>query len=232
MKSTKNPRRITILCGLIVLLLCACSSHDSEKDAYSTTQELIGSISGTTFDVKDPSGETVVSLPLDLACADFPAMDRPRDPDEEATELPVFYGYDQSGLQWAFVCSGPSLGHMNTNVLLSTDQGESWTLASGCQNTPHDVVTGAGFQNDRIGFLCCRYTSDHGPVIYLTEDGGSSWERLEIPCPLSYQEFKKTAYSPVITEQGVSFPIDLRDEKDEITSVTCSSKDLKNWDWS
>ena len=97
---------------------------------------------------------------------------------------------------------------------------------------PRDVVTGAAFQNENIGFLCCRYTGDHGPVIYMTEDGGSSWARLEIPCPLAYQEFKKTAYSPVITEQGISFPIDLRDEKDEITSVTCSSKDLKNWDWS
>ena len=77
--------------------------------------------------------------------------------------------------------------------------------------------------------MSCRYTQDAGPVIYATQDGGSSWERL--PVAEGYDGFSKTPGSPVMTAQSVWFPVVLRDEAGNETTVYYSSQDMETWSW-
>ena len=56
-------------------------------------------------------------------------------------------------------------GNNGYSTTLELTGGESWKLISSCENTPHELVTGAGFQDERTGFLSCRYTQDAGPVL-------------------------------------------------------------------
>ena len=228
----KAFRSVPLLC-LAALLLCACGGNTAEKPGYSTSIELPGYVSGDTLELRYPSGETAASLPLDAATAGFPGRESaPAEVEGEEAPLSVFYGRNYAGLCWAVVCSGPSAGSANTNVLLSTDGGETWSLASSAENTTHELVTGAGFQSKDRGFLCCRYTQDSGPVIYTTGDGGASWTRLEPDIPQAYAGRKMTPFSPIITEQSVCFPVMLRDENGIESLAYCSTQDLKNWIWS
>lgn len=232
-KSFKTTCIALILLAVSVFPLCACSGNTAAKPGFSTGIELLGTMSGDAMELRYPSGEAAASLPLDAATAGFPGKESSAaEQGEERPTLPVFYGAAPSGLCWAVVCSGPALGTMHSNVLISADGGETWELASSSENTPHDVVTGAGFQDREHGFLCCRYSEDSGPVIYATADGGSSWARLELDVPAAYENWKKTPLSPIITEKSVCFPVQLRDEN-EITSMAyCSSTDINEWIWS
>ena len=234
MKNTarKAFRSVPLLC-LAALLLCACGGDPVETQGYSTTLALTGTVSENTLDIRYPSGETAASLPLDMASAGFPGRESAAaEAEEEEAALSVFYGRNGAGLCWAVVCSGPSAGSANTNVLLSTDGGETWGLASSAENTPHDLMTGAGFQSKDRGFLCGRYSRDSGPVIYTTGDGGASWTRLEPDIPPVYAELKMTPFSPIITEQSVCFPVEQRDENGIRSLAYCSTQDLENWTWS
>ena len=228
----KAIRSLFCLCSA-ALLLCGCGGNARGSRGYSTTLELAGTVSDSTLEVRYPSGETAAALPLDTAATGFPGTESAAaEQDGEEAALTVFYGSDFAGLQWAVVCSGPSAGLANSNVLLSTDGGKTWNLISSAENTTHEVVTGAGFKDREHGFLCCRYTQDSGPVIYATADGGASWERLDTAVPPAYAAWKKTPGSPVITGQSVCFPITLRDEKGTEFLAWCSSQDLKTWVWS
>lgn len=126
-------------------------------------------------------------------------------------------------------CSVKAAGNTGYSTTLELTGGESWKLISSCENTPHEFVTGAGFRDERTGFLSCRYTQDAGPVIYATQDGGSSWERL--PVAEGYDGFSKTSGSPVMTAQSVWFPVVLRDEAGNETTVYYSSQDMETWSW-
>lgn len=224
----KRGKTIMMLC-LTVLLLGAYSVKAAGNTGYSTTLELTGMEKNGTFYLHYPSGELAASIPRELAASGFPASEPPAEGETASFPGTVFYGGNGKGLEWAVVCSGPSAGLCNTNVLLSKASGESWKLISSCENTPHELVTGAGFQDERTGFLSCRYTQDAGPVIYATQDGGSSWERL--PVAEGYDGFSKTPGSPVMTAQSVWFPVVLRDEAGNETTVYYSSQDMETWSW-
>ena len=227
LKSTKIL--VTSLICIITIVLCSCNRTSFDSHNYSTTLELVGYESGNSLAIKYPSGEQAALVPLEMATAGFPGIADTRQ-DNGDVQFHVFYGYNQKGLHWAVICSGPSLGFMNTNVLLSEDGGKNWSLVSDIHNTPHDVVTGAGFFNESLGFICCRYTNDSGPLIYITKDGGESWNILKVSD--TYESMKKIPKSPILTNQSICFPIELRDESENISTVYYSSSNLESWTWS
>ena len=125
LKSTKIL--VTSLICIITIVLCSCNRTSFDSHNYSTTLELVGYESGNSLAIKYPSGEQAALVPLEMATAGFPGIADTRQ-DNGDVQFHVFYGYNQKRLHWAVICSGPSLGFMNTNVLLSEDGGKNWSL--------------------------------------------------------------------------------------------------------
>ena len=131
LKSTKIL--VTSLICIITIVLCSCNRTSFDSHNYSTTLELVGYESGNSLAIKYPSGEQAALVPLEMATAGFPGIADTRQ-DNGDVQFHVFYGYNQKRLHWAVICSGPSLGFMNTNVLLSEDGGKNWSLVSDIRN--------------------------------------------------------------------------------------------------
>ncbi|HJV18126.1 MAG TPA: hypothetical protein VJ546_12270 [Bacillales bacterium] len=63
-----------------------------------------------------------------------------------------------------------------------------------------NLVTDGGFINDQLGFISfgeLRY-EERPPIpnLYRTIDGGSNWERVEVPIPEEYQGYFTIAEVP------------------------------------
>ena len=219
------------------LTLIACDRAKETDIGFFTTVKLNVYYEDESLVVQYPSGERAVHLPIDDATRNFPAISNTnlRNGDELVEGVSVFYGKKAGELQWAVVCGDPSAGTMPINVLLSEDSGKSWepivTAYEEHKNLPSYVVIGAGFQSAGRGFLCYRHTMDEGPEIYMTMDGGGSWERLDIPIPQEFNGYTMDPYSPIITDQSVSFPVVMNDERGFAQIRYLSSLDFVGWKW-
>ena len=45
------------------------------------------------------------------------------------------------------------------------------------------TFTGAGMVSEKLGFVCCGYKLTAEPTVYLTNNGGESWFRADLPLP-------------------------------------------------
>lgn len=240
-RTYKKLYKVMILFFLFIagISLNACYRTEIYDSGFFTTLKLGAYYGEDSLIVQYPSGEQAARLPINDAVIGFPATSNNHTGNEaELIEgISVFYGQKTDGLQWAVVCSGPSAGAMPINILLSKDNGKNWNLID-THYDEHDsglpsyVVIGAGFQSTQRGFLCYRHTTDMGPEIYMTTDGGRSWEQLAVQIPQEFSEYTMDPYSPIITDQSISFPIVIYNEHGSSQIKYLSSVDFEVWKWS
>lgn len=227
----KNKKLVSILVllGCICILISSCSKQ-APPGTFGSTIELVGYQSENIFEIRFPTGEIAAYLPSEDALFQFPAI-QSNNSSDPPQGLKTLYGQGSAGLRWAVVCSGPALGNMQANILLSQNYGKSFQRIGDADEYTRAVITGAGFLSAECGFLCYRYTNDNGPTIYMTNNGGEDWESLKITVPESFSEFKMTPLSPIIAEHSVCFPVHLYNESGLIGTVYCSSISLAEWHW-
>jgi hypothetical protein len=76
--------------------------------------------------------------------------------------------------------TGPALGHQENYVYLTHDGGKTWTETGNVNAEWARVLTCGVFANEKVGFLCFRYDIENIGRIYRTDDGGESWELLDL----------------------------------------------------
>lgn len=113
---------------------------------------------------------------------------------------------------WLVVCSFSGMGQEMHYVYTTSDGGKTWTPVLGNIDDVYSrMLSGAGFINNKVGFLCFRYETDFQPAICVTRDGGLTWSKLFIDLPEKYSGDNKTPFSPVFDGTNIILPVLLSD---------------------
>lgn len=93
----------------------------------------------------------------------------------------TFAGFSSGKEGWFVGSSGVALGTSNNYVYLTHDGGKTWAETGNVNDQWPRVLTSAAFADSHTGYLCFRYDIENLGPVYLTTDGGQSWNRLTIP---------------------------------------------------
>ncbi len=142
-----------------------------------------------------------------------------------------FIGFTTRKDGWLVLGGSVSTGHQYHYIYLTADGGKTWTETGNVNKIYDHVITGAGFANNKIGFICFRYVNEINPVVYRTEDGGKTWEKCDISIPESYKFSYATPYSPSFHGADGVLPVVLRDNEQgrEITIRYTTSDYGRTW---
>ncbi|MGE4485770.1 MAG: M56 family metallopeptidase [Oscillospiraceae bacterium] len=110
---------------------------------------------------------------------------------------------------WLVIANFHAMTYEDNYIFQTSDGGKSWAEVQGDQNDVYpSVLTGSGFSDDGTGFLCFwYYEKDFEPPVIRTQDGGKTWEKLDIPLPQEFDSYNKTALSPVFDGANGTMPV-------------------------
>lgn len=119
------------------------------------------------------------------------------------------------------------MGYEDNFVYLTNDGGKTWTQTGNPNELYARILTGAGFANDKIGFLCFRFEdSDFSPAICRTTDGGQTWEKLSLELPQKFDAYySKTPLSPAFDGAEGILPMKLIDNDGTTKTIYLISDD-------
>jgi hypothetical protein len=143
----------------------------------------------------------------------------------------MYVGFSTSDDGWLVFGDFHGMGYEDNFIYRTHDGGKTWTQIGNPNDLYARVLTGAGFANNQIGFLCYRYEFvDFEPAICRTLDGGYTWEKLYVTLPEEYKEYNKTPLSPVFYGTDGLFPIKLSNGDGDYATIYLSSTDYgKTW---
>lgn len=130
---------------------------------------------------------------------------------------------------WLVAGGDAGLGSQYHYIYETADGGKTWNEIGNANNVYAKMLTGAGFADENIGFLCfIRTDSSIAPTIYRTGDKGTTWEKLDIPVPEKYLSETENitvqieAFSPVFHGADGVLPveIDLFDGYDQASATS------------
>lgn len=90
-------------------------------------------------------------------------------------------GFTSAAEGWFIGNYGAAAGKQENYIYLSHDRGKTWQETGNVNEEWARVLTCGGFSSDKTGFLCFRYDIENMGRIYCTNDGGITWELLNIP---------------------------------------------------
>lgn len=135
-------------------------------------------------------------------------------------------GFTTKEQGWLVTCSEPALGAEKHSIYVTSDGGKTWTpVNSNIDEVYGRVLSGAGYVNDKVGFLCFRYESDFQPAICMTRDGGLTWSKLSVNLPKEYDGYNKTPLSPALEGTEIVLPVLLTDDSGEAGTIYLISED-------
>lgn len=135
-------------------------------------------------------------------------------------------GFTSQNDGWLVICSFVGMGHELHYIYMTSDGGKTWKYVNGNINDIYSrMLSGGGFVNDEVGFLCFRYESDFQPAICVTRDGGLTWSKLFISLPREYDGYNKTPLSPVLKGTDIVLPVLLTDDNGEAGTIYLISED-------
>lgn len=142
-------------------------------------------------------------------------------------------GFTTDSNGWIVICSFVGMGNEQHELYSTKDGGASWTqIASNIDDIYGRVLSGCGFVDENVGFLCFRYEDEKfSPAVCMTEDGGETWEKINISVPKEYEGQKATALSPAWHDKEFVLPVMLeKDGQQEIVEFVKNGKnfELKN----
>ncbi len=125
------------------------------------------------------------------AGASWSSITLPVVPQQQAIPGPIFFLNDHLG--WMAV-SGIAAGTFQENHLLrSTDGGRSWSRIHATLPAPllpktpfPGYITSLSFLNETTGWVTGMSNSREHSWIYLTHDGGNTWQEQHLPSPQGY----------------------------------------------
>ena len=116
-----------------------------------------------------------------------------------------------------------SNGMVDTFIYFTDDAGKTWRES---ENAPpsqnwHDSLYRGAFLSPAIGFASYNYYSfpPSEPQIYLTLDGGASWNNMGIKVPTSVMENYALAGTPFYDGEKINVPIELYDVENELVNT-------------
>ncbi len=137
-----------------------------------------------------------------------------------------------SGKNWLVMLSDVALGSQNIRIIVKGSD-EEWHIIGdsdsvGCR----EVVSGAGFADEKTGFLSYRYLEVDDLKIRRTTDGGITWEWVVIDFPEKYSSYKKTPLSPLFQSGEWLYPIALHGETGYVKTTWLRSLDRgQTWEF-
>lgn len=123
----------------------------------------------------------------------------------------IGFSTDQDG--WIVAGATQGVGQALNHIYFTSDGGKTWREIGNPNEVYAEHVTGAGFSDNKTGFVGFRYYEDNGPVIYWTRDQGRTWERLEAELPAKYEDYRKNPLSPLFDGNKGTYPIAMRDSE-------------------
>lgn len=112
-----------------------------------------------------------------------------------------YFGFTSENDGYLIISEDRTMGFEANAIYTTNDGGESWKQAGIVEQTNRHV-TGGGFSNEQLGFISFGANmEDDGaehPALYRTNDGGQSWEEVNIPIPVEYTGIFTIAEIPVI----------------------------------
>lgn len=119
------------------------------------------------------------------------------------------------------------MGYEDNFIYLTNDGGKTWTQTGNPNELYARILTGAGFANDKIGFLCFRFEdSDFSPAVCRTTDGGRTWKKLSLELPEKFEAYySKTPFSPAFDGAEGILPIKLIDNDGTVKTIYLISDD-------
>ncbi|MHA6529416.1 WD40/YVTN/BNR-like repeat-containing protein [Paenibacillus sp. BAC0078] len=134
---------------------------------------------------------------------------------------------------WMMLSKFYGMGREEHDIYKTKDGGKTWSEVKGNANEVYArVLTGAGFANDKIGFMGFRYETDFQPAVTWTQDGGKTWAKLHVKLPDNLLNYSLTPLSPVFNGAKGQFPIQLsKDGASNVvgTAYLTSSNYGKTW---
>lgn len=114
-------------------------------------------------------------------------------------------------------------GMVDTFVYFTSDAGKTWTRAPGSPPSQnwHDSLYSGAFLSDNIGAVSYSYYSypPDEPQVYLTLDGSTTWEKLEIKVPASIMESYALAGAPFYDGTKINIPIEIYDHDGQLSET-------------
>lgn len=108
----------------------------------------------------------------------------------------IYVDFPENGQEGFLIFTGERVVWQEATLLFHTeDGGKSWQRVISerpdVMTKGHSLTTGAVFINNRVGFITIR--DSERPEIWRTEDGGKTWDRLNLP---EVPEYYCMAYAP------------------------------------
>jgi hypothetical protein len=119
-------------------------------------------------------------------------------------------------------------------IYIATDGGRIWTQTDSDINKIYDrMLSGAGFMNEKTGFLCFRNEYiEFNPAICMTNDGGLTWNKLHIDILEEYETYNMTVLSPLYDGVNIIMPVQLSDDSEAVETIYIISRDCgKTWEY-
>lgn len=131
-----------------------------------------------------------------------------------------YIGFTSENNGYAVLTTSVAMGHQENYIYETSDGGKTWLEVGNTNNVYARVVTGAGFANDKIGFVGFRYENDSNPTVYMTQDKGITWNKLDIKLPSQYKNDYATPLCPTFKGKYGILPVNLRDSNKTIQFTT------------
>lgn len=131
-----------------------------------------------------------------------------------------FIGFTSEKQGYLVLTSSVAMGHQENSIYETNDGGKTWSEIGNTNKVYARVVTGAGFANDKIGFIGFRYESENNPTVYRTEDAGKTWWKINIKLPSQYANDYATPLCPIFKGANGLLPVKLRDRNTTIQFYT------------
>ena len=103
---------------------------------------------------------------------------------------------------YIIISGGRTMSAEGSHVFLTHDGGKSWEETSNSEVTR--LISDGGFVDELTGFLSFGTINPEEPDLYVTENGGVSWNKAKMIIPEEYEQIFVTAEVPVKSEEELT----------------------------
>lgn len=144
--------------------------------------------------------------------------------DKDASWINIGFTTKNNG--WMIISSFIGMGHEQHYLYTTSNGGKSWAFVDGNINDVYSrMLSGAGFISDKIGFVGFRYEFDSQAVVCMTQDGGLTWNKVNIELPEEHKQCNQTPLSPAFDGEYVVLPVLFTYYNGEVKMVYMTSSD-------
>lgn len=103
-----------------------------------------------------------------------------------------FIGFTDEGFGYAIIAGDRAMSFEMIDIYISKDGGNTWDYKGPLEEKGSSLATGISFSTSKIGFITTKINS-----IYMTTNGGESWNTIELPMPEELKGIYDDSVAPV-----------------------------------